>query len=240
MRAHLGRLTAAALAVGFTASTAGAQLPGNPVYAPGGAGGLTLAADFGKGVNDASGKTNFIGARAELGLPLIRVAVGAGIFDPKLASGENEVALAGSAALQVFGGPLIPISIRAFAGLGYHKISGSGGTGGDVTTINVPVGLAFAVNVPTPGFSIDPWVAPRVHITRISNGISDTNLNLAVSGGVSFGLPIGIGVHVALDYTVVSPGTDETSADVSPILLGIGVHYTISIPGLGIPIVPIM
>jgi hypothetical protein len=235
MRAHIGRLAAVALAVSFTAGSAAAQLPGNPVYAPGGAGGLTLAADFGKGVNDASGKANFIGARAELGLPLIRVAAGAGIFDPKVTGADKDVAFAGSAALQVFGGPLIPVSVRLFAGAGYLKT-------GSVTTINVPVGLAIAVNVPTPGVSIDPWVAPRVQMSRTSDVTSDTDVRFGASAGVNFGLLIGLGAHVALDYLLVSApsGSLLSSSDLSPITLGVGVHYTISIPSLGVPIVPVM
>jgi hypothetical protein len=185
-------------------------------------------------MGNAVPKTNFIGARAELGLPLIRVAAGAGIFDPNVAGADKEVAFSGMAALQVFGGPLIPISIRTFAGAGYLKA-------GSATTINVPVGVALAVNVPTPGFSIDPWVAPRLHLTRTSNGTSDTNVNLAASAGVNLALPIGLGVHLAADYVVRSTDiTGLTSSDVSPLLIGVGVHYTISIPGLGIPIVPIM
>lgn len=240
MRVHLGGLAFLGLAVAVAPKPAAAQLPGNPVYAPGGAGGLTLAADFGKGLNDASGKTNFIGGRAELGLPLIRVAAGAGIYDPR-GGADKEIALAGSAALQVFGGPLIPVSVRVFAGAGYWKTSGSGVSGGDVTNIAVPLGLAFAVNVPTPGLNIDPWVMPRVQLTRMSNGTSDTDLNVGASAGITFGLPIGLGGHVALDYILKSTDVPTlTRADVSPLTLGVGVQYTISIPSLGIPIVPVM
>ena len=239
MKGYLGRTAAVALAFAVTASPAVAQLIGNPVYAPAGAGGLTLAADFGRGVNDASGKTNFLGGRAELGLPIIRIGAGVGIYDPNLTGVDKEVTLAGNAALQVFGGPLVPVSISLQVGIGYLKRSGTG-VAGDETTLSVPVGLVLAVNVPTPGLSIDPWVAPRLQITRTSNGTSDTDVNFAASAGVNFSLPIGLAAHVALDYVVVSApaGSPLSSSDFSPVLFGIGVHYTISIPSLGVPGVP--
>ena len=240
MKRYLGRTAAMALAFAVTASSSVAQLVGNPVYAPVGAGGLTLAADLGRGMNDASGETTFFGGRAEVGLPLIRIGAGVGIYDPNVAGADKEVTWAGNAALQVFGGPLVPVSISLQAGVGYLKTSGTGGVGSDETTLNVPVGLALAVNIPTPGFSIDLWVAPRLQITRTSNGTSDTDVNFAASAGVNLGLPIGLGVHVALDYLVVSapPASPLSSSDFSPVRFGVGVHYTISIPGLGVPGVP--
>ena len=240
MKGYLGRTVAVALAFAVTASPVVAQLIGNPVYAPAGAGGLTLAADFGRGVNDASGKTNFFGGRAELGLPIIRIGAGVGIYDRNITGVDKEVTLAGNAALQVFGGPLVPVSVSLQVGVGYLKTSAAGVAGGDQTTLSVPVGLALAVNVPTPGLSIDPWVMPRLQITRTSNGTSDTDVNFAASAGINFSLPIGLGAHAALDYVVVSApaGSLLSSSDFSPVRFGIGVHYTISIPSLGVPGVP--
>ena len=91
MKGYLGRTAAAALAFAVTASPAVAQLIGNPVYAPAGAGGLTLAADFGRGLNDASGKANFFGGRAELGLPIIRIGAGIPLLPlPRLGTPETD------------------------------------------------------------------------------------------------------------------------------------------------------
>jgi hypothetical protein len=234
MKKYLGPTVAVALALAVTASPMVAQLMGNPVYAPGGSG-LTLAADYGAGLNDASGKTGFFGGRAELGLPIIRLGAGFGVYDTKVAGADKEVALMGNLALQILGGPVVPVSVSLFAGVGYLKTSVGGS---DQTALSVPIGLALAVNIPTPGFSIDPWVAPRLQITRTSNITSDTDVNFGASAGVNFGLPMGLGAHIALDYVVVSAPTGSllSSSDLSPVLFGIGVHYTLSLPG--VPIVP--
>ena len=226
MKKYLGPTVAVAMALAVTASPMVAQLMGSPVYAPGGSG-LTLALDHGAGLNDASGKTGFFGGRAELGLPIIRLGAGFGVYDTKVAGADKEVALAGNLALQILGGPVVPVSVSMFAGVGYLKTSVGGS---DQTALSVPIGLALSVNIPTPGFSIDPWVAPRIQITRTSNITSDTDVN--------FGLPMGLGAHVALDYVVVSAPTGSllSSSDLSPVLFGIGVHYTLSLPG--VPIVP--
>jgi opacity protein-like surface antigen len=226
MKKYLGPTVAVALALAVTASPMVAQLMGNPVYAPGGSG-LTLALDHGAGLNDASGKTDFFGGRAELGLPIIRLGAGFGVYDTKVAGADKETALAGNVALQILGGPVLPVSVSLFAGVGYLKTSVGGS---DQTSLSVPIGLALSVNIPTPGFSIDPWVAPRLQITRTSDITSDTDVN--------FGLTGGLGAHVALDYVVVSAPTGSalSSSDLSPVLFGIGIHYTISLPG--VPIIP--
>jgi hypothetical protein len=215
-----------AMGLAVTASPMVAQPMGNPVYAPGGSG-LTLALDHGAGLNDASGKTDFFGGRAELGLPIIRLGAGFGVYDTKVAGADKETALAGNVALQILGGPVLPVSVSLFAGVGYLKTSVGGS---DQTSLSVPIGLALSVNIPTPGFSIDPWVAPRLQITRTSDITSDTDVN--------FGLTGGLGAHVALDYVVVSAPTGSalSSSDLSPVLFGIGIHYTISLPG--VPIIP--
>ena len=145
----------------------------------------------------------------------------------------------GSAALKVFGGPLIPVAVSLQAGAGYLKK----GTGTSATkTLNVPIGLGFAINVPTPGASFEPWAAGRVHMNSVTVGTaSGTQVGYGVSGGVNLGLPIGVGLHVALDWSRFSRKTVGTLnlSKRETMVVGVGLHYSIKLPGLpGIPIVP--
>lgn len=238
MRAYRSGVAALALVAGITGSPVHAQLEGNPVYAsPQGGVGLTLAGDFGKGANDASDKTTFVGARAILGLPFIRVGAGAGIYDPNDPNRDNEIALQGTLASQLVGGALLPVAVGIQVGAGYLKQSGSGVRGSDLTTLRVPIAVGVALNVPTPGLNIDPWVAPRIQIRRKSGGTlpePETETDVGISAGLSLGLPMGLGLHVAADYL------KQDGSDFSPLFVGIGVHYTISIPTLGVPLVPIV
>lgn len=214
----------AALGITLAAVPAAAQMPGNPVYySPKHGVGLSLQGDYGRGVNDASGKTNYFGARAVLGLPIVTLSAGGGYLD----AAEGDVTFGGTAAINLLSAPLLPVAIGVQAGAGYVS---QGGT----NTISVPIGAVLAVKPPTPALSIEAWAAPRVQITRVSNGTSDTESDFAISAGVNLGLPTGIGLHAAADYTVRSsdvPGV--SSSDVSPFVIGVGIHYKFTIPGLG-------
>lgn len=236
------------LALGAT--PVAAQLQGLPVYFnPKGGTGITIAGDFGRTVNNkvngiaAPQKPSTIGARVSLGLPFVTVSVGAGIYDPKVLAQKNEVQYAGSAALKIFGAPLIPVAVSLQAGAGVITV----GTGtGATKTVNIPVGIGVALNVPTPGASIEPWVAGRVHVSSVSTGggtTSGTQLGYGASGGINLGLPIGVGVHVALDWAsfaakASSPILSQRNK-IERLTVGVGLHYSIKLPGLpGVPIVP--
>lgn len=243
MRKELGRAGALAVLALLVGGPLGAQLAGNPVYAKTGGGiGLTLAGDFGKGLNNASGKTSLFGARAELGLPFIAVGVGAGFYDPNVSGRDREIAFAGNLGFQFIGGALLPVSVGVHAGAGYTKLP-SAGPLPEVTSVTVPLSVVVGLNVPTPGLNIDPWIAPRIQISRteIRSGTGsptrDTDSDVGVAGGVDISLPMGLGLHVAADYVKRSAAG---GVDASPLVFGIGVHYRIAIPSLGVPIVPIM
>jgi len=232
----------------LAAAPALAQLQSLPVYfSPKGGTGLTLDVDFGR---DASNKLagvptlnhpTTIGGRAYLGIPFVTLGVGAAAYDPKLTSTKSEVQYMGSAALKVFGGALIPVAVSLQAGVGYLK-QGSGTFA--TKTTNVPVGVGVAINVPTPGASIEPWAAARVHINAVSyNTSSGTQAGVGLSGGVNLGLPIGVGAHVALDWSrfgakPASP-IPALQQKIERLTVGVGIHYTIKLPGLpGLPLVP--
>lgn len=217
MKARFGRLSAMVGTLALVASPALAQMLGNPVYFFQNEGtGLTLAGDYGRGLNDASGKTNYFGGRATLGLPMFAITVGAG--SAKASGGSAVTSFGGDVAVNLAKAPSLPVTVALQAGLGYSSVSG-------VKTMHVPVGAALAFKPKTPGATVTPWVAPRLDYVRVSvGGVSANQTKFGASGGVSVGIPSGLGFHVALDYVNVSGG--------SPFLVGAGVHYAIKIPSL--------
>lgn len=217
MTARFGRLSAVVGTLALFASPALAQMLGNPTYFSPKAGvGLTIAADYGRGLNDASGKTNYFGGRATLGLPMVAITVGAGSVKPS--GGVSQVSFGGDVGVKVLKGPAVPVTVSVQAGAGYSSKSGT-------KTLHVPAGVALAFNVKSPGASVEPWVAPRVDYLSVKVGtISANQTKFGASGGVNVGVPSGIGFHVAVDYLNVSGG--------SPFLVGAGVHYAIKIPSL--------
>lgn len=221
---RVSRIVGAALLFAPVATPAVAQQAGNIVYvSPKHGTGISIMGDYARGLNDASGKTNYFGARAIVGLPLITVSAGGGIVQ----NGESEFTVGGNASLNILSAPLLPVAVAIHGGVGYLDAGGQ-------TTLNFPIGVAIAVRPPSPGVSFEPWIAPRINIRRVSNGTSSTSSNFGVSGGINIGLPNGIGLHAAFDYVAVSsdiPGV--SSSDVSPLIVGVGLQYKISVPGLG-------
>ena len=220
MKSFVGCAAALALAVGLVVAPAAAQLNSIPVYFnPKGGTGFTLAGDFGKGVNTQSGKNTAFGVRASVGGGPF--SIGAGVGTVSLA-GQSEVQYMGNAALRIVGGPLIPVSVAVQAGVGYLEV-------GSVKTRNVPIGVGIGLSVPTPGFSFDPWIAPRVTVNAVKIlGITTTNSGVGVSGGVNLAFVMGLGLHLGFDWTKVGGST--------PLIIGAGVHYKFGPPG--IPVVP--
>ena len=228
MKSFVGCAAALALAVGLVVAPAAAQLNSIPVYFnPKGGTGFTLAGDFGKGVNTQSGKNTAFGVRASVGGGPF--SIGAGVGTVSLA-GQSEVQYMGNAALRIVGGPLIPVSVAVQAGVGYLKQDiPAGATTISATTLNIPIGIGIGLSVPTPGFSFDPWIAPRVTINTVEFlGTTVTNSGVGVSGGVNLAFVMGLGLHLGFDWTKVGGST--------PLIIGAGVHYKFGPPG--IPVVP--
>ena len=227
MVARLARLGVAVSVVGLVASPALAQMFGNPVYfSPKQGVGLTVAADYGRGLNDNSGKTNYFGGRATLGLPMFAITLGGGSGKPS--GGDGITTFGADVAVTVIKGPMVPVTLSLQAGVGSYKVDLSATS--DVQTFHLPIGAALAFNVKSPGASVEPWVAPRLDINRVkvtsgTVSASSTETDIGASGGVNVGLPSGLGFHLALDWVNVEGG--------APIMVGAGVHYTIKIPSLG-------
>lgn len=224
MKNFIGSAAALALAVGLVVAPAAAQLISIPVYFnPKGGTGFTLAGDFGKGVNAESGKNTAFGVRASVGGGPFSIGAGLGTV-------SSEIQYMGNAALRIVGGPLIPVSVAVQVGVGYLKQDiPAGPTTVSATTLNIPIGIGIGLSVPTPGFSFDPWIAPRVTINAVEVlGITATNSGVGVSGGVNLAFVMGLGLHLGFDWTKVGGA--------EPLIIGAGVHYKFGPPGL--PMVP--
>jgi hypothetical protein len=218
MRISLVRLSALVLAASSLAAPARAQIIGNPVYFDESGGtGLTVSADYGRGINKASLKGNYFGARATFGLPIVAITASVGSFKPNGAT-SSAMPVGGDVAVIVVRGPAVPLTVALQGGVRYYRQSGT-------QIYHVPAGLALTLNVPSPGVSVEPWVAPRLDYTRVSvGGVSESATRPGASAGLNVGLPAGVGFHVAIDYVnhLVFGG--------SPLIVGAGVHYAIRVP----------
>ena len=234
------------LGVAVAARPGAAQLQGLPVYfSPKGGTGLTVAGDFGWATSTKLGTISApnpwtIGGRVALGLPFVTIGVGAAHYDPNVSTALTAVQYAGTAAVKLFGGGLLPVAVSVQAGAGYLRQ----GRGTFATkSVNIPIGLGVALSLPTPGASLEPWVAGRVQVSSVASGAaSGTQFGYGVSGGLSVGMPIGLGLHVALDWVKfgAKPGSQVAAQRVSVerMTAGAGIHFSIKLPGLpGIPII---
>jgi hypothetical protein len=87
------------------------------------------------------------------------------------------------------------------------------------------VGLGFALTIPNPMLAIKPWIAPRLDIVRLSGGgLSNTETNFGIGGGLELNLLSGFGLQAAYDRVFTDGG--------DPSVFGLGAHYAFRIPGL--------
>ena len=209
-------LTVALLGLVLRAEAQVVAVTGLPVRNAGITTGLSLGAEV--GLPDADyGKGTAFGARGAVGMGPIGVSAVISSWKPK--GGKSATAIGGYAALKVFGGPLIPLSVTLQGGAEYAKLSG-------VKRLHLPVGLGIALKIPNPALAIKPWIAPRLDISRLSTVVSsNTDTHFGISGGVDFSLLGGIGFGVAYDRVWAGKG-------VSPSVFSAGVNYTIKVPGL--------
>lgn len=208
-------VTSAALVLALTID-AGAQNPGLPVINSGFGSGLTLAGDVGFPNDNAGGGTAF-GLTGKAGLGPLGVSATLSRWKPDGA--ESNTSIGGTANMKLFGGPLIPFAVTAQAGASRTKVD-------DISFYHFPIGLGFSARIPTTVIGVKPWVAPRLDITRTSGGAfdSETDTNFGFSAGIELNMLSGLGFHAAYDYVKIE--------DVGQSIFGIGVHYSLNIPGL--------
>jgi hypothetical protein len=229
MRRLIGlTMTIAALA---TAAPASAQMLGNPVYVPVGVGtGVNIAGDYAMGMNDASLKTTYFGARVSLGMAAFYVSAGVGSVkaDEDLVPGaQSQTAFGGTLGYNILRLPATPVKISIQAGAGYIKE-------GNFKQLDVPIALGVGLSLPLTGVGITPWIAPRFHARIQDDGTdSETDTRFGASGGVNVSIGM-IGVHLALDYLSipVPEGAGGSASDYSPWVFGGGINFGLSVPGL--------
>jgi hypothetical protein len=198
------------------------QVRGIPVYNNGIPSGIAIYGDVGFPNQDAGKGTAFaVSGRAGFG-PFGATAM-LSTFNPD-GAGDNDVSVGATLNFKIFGGPLIPLSVTLQGGIGYSKPD-TGILPGDENELRFPVGLGFALTIPNPALAIQPWIAPRLDIIRLSGGgLSNTETNFGLGGGVELNLLNGFGVHAAYDRVFTDGG--------DPSVFGLGAHYAFRSPGL--------
>ena len=235
MKRLFGGLALVAVLVGVTALPAAAQIHGNVVWGTNPGPGVTLYGDFATGLNDDakgfSGETpTYFGGRAELGLPIFSVWAGYGSFNPGGDDVSSSSAFGGGLGFNLIKGPMVPVIVTLEAGVGYLQETVMSV---DYKTLNVPIGARVGINIPTTGVGIKPWITPRLQIVNEGpDGGTETTVGFGIAGGLAIQLPVGLGIQAALDWQTLKPEGAEESW--SPLMLGAGLYYRISVPSLGV------
>jgi hypothetical protein len=199
-----------------------AQVRGIPVYNNGIPSGIGIYGDVGF-PDEEAGKGTAYAVSGRAGFGAFGATAILSTFVPD-GAGENDVSVGATLNYKIFGAPLTPLSVTLQAGIGYSKPD-VGLLPGDEDELRFPIGLGFALMIPNPALAIQPWIAPRVDVVRLSGGgISDTETNLGLGGGVELNLLNGFGVHAAYDRVFIDGGDPST--------FGLGAHYAFRIPGL--------
>jgi len=225
MKRLFGSFALIALVLGLSSEAALAQMDGLPVYGAVGAVGVTIAGDYGRGLNDDAGKGNYFGGRLEVGLPMVNIYGGAGSFKPE--GGESNIVFGGGLHVKLLKGPDAPVGIGIQAGVGYTSETGA-------NFLRVPAGVVLAFNVPSTGVTVTPWVMPRVDWQRWSfEGFdAQSKFGFGASGGLTVVLPVGLDFHAALDWMTID--FSEGAGDAwKPLVVGVGVSYHITVPSMG-------
>lgn len=192
-----------------------AQALGMPNWSnPKGGTGVTISGDLAM-PNADLGKGTAFGARASVGLANITLTAGVASWKPKGLS-ESYTSFGGQGSFRVIGGSLIPVSLALQAGLA--RVSAANG---DSSLTRLGLGAAVSVNVPTPGLSIEPYLAVNNRWYKFS-GISGTESNLGWTLGANVGLGM-MGFHVAYDSENFGGGTTAG-------IIGIGAHVSLKAP----------
>jgi hypothetical protein len=199
----------------FTAAPLAAQLLGMPNWSsPKGGTGVTISGDLAMPNSDL-GKGTAFGARGSLGLANITLTAGLSSWKPKGAS-ASFTSVGGQAGFRVIGGSLIPVSISLQVGASH-----TGAANGDSALTRLGLGGAVSVNVPTPGLSIEPYLAVNNRWYKFS-GVSGTQSNIGYTLGANVGFGM-LGLHLAYD-------SEDYGGGVKGGILGIGVHVALKAP----------
>ena len=201
------------------AAPAAAQFAGMPVWnSPKGGTGLTINGDYGKPSDDAGGGNAF-GARVAVGISRLTLTAGLSSFEFEGAS-DRSTSFAGTVALRLIGGALLPVNVNAIAGAGTAQDVPLGLlTTADITTI--VAGGGVSVTLPVPGFSIEPYLSVTNRWNKYTGLDTESDIGWTLGANVGLGL---LGLHAAYD----SQKRFGTTGGV----LGVGAHIGFSVPCL--------
>jgi opacity protein-like surface antigen len=205
----------------LAAAGATAQVLGVPVYNRAVSSGIGLQADIAF-PNQDYGKGKAFAGTGVIGLGPLGLTGSIASYKPK--GGQSITSVGGTVNFKVFGGPLVPLSVNFQAGAGYFKEKVT-----DIKNLRVPVGIGFALKIPSPAVSLKPWIAPRIDYVRRSGGLlptSDSETNFAFSAGLDLDLLSGLGFQAAYDRTKVKNPPSRLST------FALGVHYQFKLPGM--------
>lgn len=196
----LSKVFAAAVVLSLATTAARSQVPGLPFYPTPTGMGVLAAAEY---AHPGSSQT----------LLALRGGVGFGPFGATAVVGQykatglsSQVAYGASAAMKLFGGGLVPVTISAQAGAGQLKYVSPLVSW---TTTYVPVGAAVRANLPL--FPLKPFAVGYYVLG------SNVEKEFRVTVGADFNLLMGLGIHAAYDM-----GTANT--------WGVGAHFNFRLP----------
>ncbi|HEV8509091.1 MAG TPA: hypothetical protein VGQ48_01405 [Gemmatimonadales bacterium] len=209
------RLLTVMAAAAFTVAPLAAQSLGMPNWSnPKGGTGVTISGDLAM-PNGDYGKGTAFGARGSVGLGTITLTAGVASWKPK-GLNDSYTSFGGQGAFRVIGGSLIPVALSLQ--LGVARVSAANG---DSALTRLGLGGAVSVNVPTPGLSIEPYLAVNNRWYKYS-GVSGTESNIGWTLGANVGLGM-MGLHLAYDSENVGGGTTFG-------VIGIGAHFSLKAP----------
>lgn len=172
----LSKAFAVAAVLLLSAHVARAQVSGLPFYPTPTGLGVMASADYAD-IQDG-GTVMVLRGGAGFG-PFGATAVAGRATDP------DRTVYGATAAMRVFGGGLIPLSLSAQVGVGQQKI--------ETTTMTyVPVGVAARLGIPL--FPLKPFAVG--YYTLGSNVVEEVRVTI----GADFNLLFGLGMHAAYDY----------------------------------------
>jgi hypothetical protein len=210
--------------LGLFATPLAAQVPGLAVHAPGVPAGVVLAGHV-SFPNDAAGGGRVYGASGAVGTGVFGGTAIVALSDPD-DDADGTLSVGANLGVRILGGPLVPVSASFLAGIGYAKPESGLLPDDDVSLLHVPVAVSVALALPSPAFSVRPWVAPRLDVLRVSpdGGESETLTDFGVSAGIEVNTISGFGVHAAYDW--IAREGDK------PAIFDVGIHYAFRVPGL--------
>jgi len=210
MKRTLTVLAAAAFAV----SPLAGQALGMPNWSnPKGGTGITISGDLAKPGDDL-GKGTAYGARGSFGFGAITLTAQYANWKPSgLSESYNSIGAQG--AFRVIGGSLMPLALSLQV-----NAARIGEANGDSATTRLGLGGAVSVNVPTPGLSIEPYLAVNNRWYSASGASTESNIGWTLGANVGFGM---MGLHLAYDSENFGGGTTGG-------IFGLGVHFALKAP----------